>query len=461
MIDRLREFIPYYRRNLKLAMPVMLTQLGAALVGLFDSVMVGHYSTTALAAVSFSNAIFFTVMVFAMGILMGITPLVGIEVGKMANGLHCEQRISSLLQNGMWLTLLLCLVMGVMLGGCIPFLESFGQDPSVVKEARPYYILIVLSLIPFLFFTLQKQFLEGLGNTTVAMVLTILVNGLNILLNWVLVFGHCGFPAMGATGAGIATFVSRLLLPVCFTLVILLKKEWRRYLSLFSFKQNSLTELKQLFTIGWPIGLQTFLETITFTLSFIIIGWLSKEALAAQQIANQIADLTFMLALGIGSATTIRVSIQLGKGDIYALGMAARASVHLVLLMNTIGAMLMISCRHLIPYLFTNDPAVAELASTLILFAGLLQYADGMQCVGAAMLRGITDVKRPMTHTFIAYILVAFPIGLFCTFPLRMGATGMWVGFIFGLALAAVLFHLRFHKKYKELQEKFAHLQNM
>lgn len=192
------------------------------------------------------------------------------------------------------------------------------------------------------------------------------------------------------------------------------------------------------------------LETFLFTLSFVIVGWLSKEALAAHQIANQIADMTFMLAIGIGSATTIRVSHQLGKGDFHAVKMAANASIHLVLVMNTIGAVLMISLRNYIPMLFTEDPEVIRIGSTLVMIAGFFQYADGLQTVGAAMLRGITDVRRPMWYAFIAYIAISLPLGLLLTFPCRLGAPGMWISFIVGLSVAALLFHIRFRKKIKE-----------
>ena len=222
---RLKEYLPYYKRNLRVALPVMLTQLGASLVGFFDSIMVGHYATVDLAAVSFANAIFFTVMVFAMGALMGITPLVGIQVGEIQkdNGdTHnlLVARIASLFQNGMLFTLLLSAVMLLLLGGCIPFLDCFGQDPAVIEVARPYYILIVISLVPFLFFSFFKQFLEGLGNTTVAMVITLLMNGLNILLNWVFIYGNWGFEAMGATGAGLGSLISRIGMPLCFWAVM-------------------------------------------------------------------------------------------------------------------------------------------------------------------------------------------------------------------------------------------------
>ena len=451
-------YLPFYKRNLKVAFPVMLTQLGAALVGLFDSIMVGHYSTADLAAVSFSNAIFFTVMVFAMGALMGITPLVGHEVGvksrepKVESQRQIDGKITSLLANGLTYTALMCVATMTLLAPCIPLLDLFGQEPEVVACARPYYTLIVLSIIPFLLFSLCRQFLEGLGNTMVAMIITIACNLLNIGLNWIFIFGHCGCSAMGAEGAGWATLISRTLMAACFVLVMLCRTDWRPYLTHIRASMFSRREVLQLLRIGTPIGLQTFVEAFLFTASFIIIGWINKEALAAHHIANQMADLTFMLAQGIGAATTIRVSHQLGRGDLQAVRMASRASVHLCLLMNTLGAAAMIIFRNQIPYIFTNDDLVAQIASSLLLFAGLFQYADGLQCIGAAMLRGIQDVRIPMRIAVVAYIGVALPLGLILTFPAGLGVQGMWMSFVIALAIPAVLFHVRFQKQLKRLE---------
>lgn len=456
-----RAYYPYYKRNLKLAFPVMLTQFGAALVGLADSIMVGHYGTTDLAAVSFSNALFFTVMVFAMGALMGITPLVGHVHGRLEKLLkegttdeeiaHKHEQITSYLTNGLVFTVLMSILSLALLAPCIGFLDAFGQEPEVVTCARPYYILIVLSIVPFLLFTFSKQFLEGLGNTTIAMLITIGCNLLNILLNWVLIYGHWGFHAMGAEGAGWASLIARCLMPVCFFIAMLCKADWRRYLT--SMRRYLITrrEVEHLLTIGMPIGLQSFAEAFLFTASFVIIGWISKESLAAHHIANQMADLTFMLALGIGSATTIRVSHQLGKGDLQAVRMASHASVHLCLLMNTIGAAIMIFGRNIIPYIFTSDPEVIPIASTLLIIAGTFQYADGLQCIGAAMLRGIQDVRVPMRIALLAYIGVALPLGLALTFPMGLGAKGMWIAFVIALAIPAVLFHVRFHRQMKRM----------
>lgn len=439
---------------------MMLTQLGASLVGLFDSIMVGRYATVDLAAVSFSNALFFTVMVFAMGALMGLTPLVGIQVGSLSSdSSHGEQSnirslIASFFQNGMLFTVLLSFLSLVLLGGCIPFLHCFGQDPEVVQAARPYYTLIVLSIIPFLFFTFFKQFLEGLGNTAVAMVITLVMNGLNIFLNWLFIYGNWGCPELGATGAGIGSLVARIGMPVCFVVVMYLRKEWRGYLSSIRWQSFRLSVIKELTKIGFPIGVQTLMETIAFTAAFVFIGWISKEALAAHQIANQMCDMTFMVILGIGSATTIRVSHQLGANHLEGVRMASNASIHLVLLINAVGAAVMIGLRHQIPMLFTKDQEVIAIASQLIALAGVLQFADGLQVVAASMLRGITDVKVPMVIAMFSYSIVCISIGLFLAFPMGMGAVGIWIGFVVGLSVAAICLHTRFRIKYRELLAK-------
>jgi len=241
-------------------------------------------------------------------------------------------------------------------------------------------------------------------------------------------------------------------MPVCFFIAMLCKADWRQYIMSMRCYLITRREVEHLLTIGMPIGLQSFAEAFLFTASFVIIGWISKESLAAHHIANQMADLTFMLALGIGSATTIRVSHQLGKGDLQAVRMASHASVHLCLLMNTIGAAIMIFGRNVIPYIFTSDPEVIPIASTLLVIAGTLQYADGLQCIGAAMLRGIQDVRVPMRIALFAYIGVALPLGLALTFPMGLGAKGMWIAFVIALAIPAVLFHVRFHRQMKRLK---------
>ncbi len=442
----LKEYIPFYKRNLKVALPVVLTQLGGALVGLADSIMVGWYGTTELAAVSFANGIFFMIMVFAFGCIMGLTPIVGNAFAQ-----NDDERVAMYLRNGFLFTFILATITCLILASLAPFFDNMGQDPSVVVAARPYFIVRTISLFPYLFFCLVKQFLEGLGNTTIAMFITIGCNLLNVLLNYFFIYGKCGFPELGATGAGVATLIACILMPICFLVVLLAKKDYRKYIDLAKRMRSSWQTLVQLAKVGFPIGVQTLMETFLFAVSFVIVGWESKESLAAHQIANQIADLAFMMSLGIGAATTIRVSHQYGKGDIPAMRKAAYASVHLCLAMNILGAAVMIGGSQVIPMLFTEDVAVRKIASVLLIYAGLFQFPDGLQCVGAGMLRGLMDVKLPAIYAFISYVLLALPIGYILMFPVGMGVEGMWVGFIVALSLAALLFHVRFRRLTKRM----------
>lgn len=445
-VQYFKGYMPFYKRNLRLAFPVMMTQLGSALVGFFDTVMVGHYGTTELAAVSFSNSFYLMVMVFTMGLVMSVTPLVGTAFVQKK-----EDEVANLLHNGLVFTFIITIAACALLLACVPLLGYMGQEPEVIEKAVPYFVTITISLFPFIFFQFFKQFFEGIGNTMAAMCIMLSTNLLNILLNYLLIFGKWGFPEWGALGAGVASLIARILMPILFLAVFACRKEWSGYLRSFRWKNIRTSVMRQLAALGLPIGTQTLLETIAFAGSYIIVGWLSKEAMAAHQIGNQIANLTFMLAVGIGAATTVRVSHQYGLRDYKAVRMAANASIHLCLLMNAIGATLMISCRKIIPLAFTNDPAVIEIASSLLIFAGLFQLSDGLQCVGIAMLRGIQDVRRPALYAFIAYILLELPIGYILMFPCGLGANGMWIGFIIGLSVAAVLFHTRFRSQFRKI----------
>ena len=277
------------------------------------------------------------------------------------------------------------------------------------------------------------------------------MNGLNIFLNWLFIYGNWGCPELGATGAGIGSLIARIGMPICFFLVMYFHREWKTYIRAVRLKNFDFSVIKELSKIGVPIGVQTLMETIAFTAAFVFIGWISKEALAAHQIANQICDMTFMVILGIGSATTIRVSHQLGARNLHGVRMASNASIHLVLLINAIGAVLMIGFRNQIPTLFTEDQEVIAIASQLIVLAGVLQLADGLQVVAASMLRGITDVKVPMIIAIFSYTIICISIGLFLAFSMGMGAQGIWIGFVVGLSVAAICLHTRFRIKYREL----------
>ena len=449
----LKNYIPFYKNNLKIALPIVLTQVGGGIVALMDNVMVGHLGAVELASVAFANSIFVLGQVFVMGAVMGLTPLVG-----QAFVQSDLERVKALFYNALVFVCVLGLAVTLILGLVYPFFDYMGQDTNVVRWAKPYFLLQVFSLLPLLVFCLFKQFLEGLGNTKVAMIITLVANIVNIVLNYLLIYGKFGFPYWGVVGAGVATLISRILMAVGFFVYVRTNDSWWNYLKDITIDLFQARKVWTVARVGMPIGGHMLLECTAFALLAIMVGWLGAVPLAGNQIAQNISHLTFMLVVGIGSATTIRVSHRLGEKNFYALRMAGKASVHLCLLTNTLMAIFMIVFSRQIPRIFTTDMAVIDAAAPLLVLAGLFQISDGLQTVGASILRGLTDVKRPVIYAFISYICINLPLGYLLAFKFHMGASGVWIGFIVGLSIAAILFHVRCNRQINKLEKEMAHV---
>ena len=444
-IDR---YIPLYTKNLSLAFPVILSQVGQVTVSLVDTMMVGHVGTVQLAAASFANSIFHIGMLFGLGVVMGITPLVGKMYSKRK-----KKQTGEYLKNGLFIHLIFAVVLSIVMTGVGFLLNSMGQPEEVADQAFPYFMILVASLLPLLAFMSVKQFLEGMGNTRIAMFITISANGINIILNYLLIFGKLGFPELGLNGAGLATFISRLLMPLMLIPVFYYNKRYRiifKYARKARLIQN---KIKELLSVGIPIGLQIIVEVFTFSIGAIMIGWLGKEQLAAHQIALGMASFTYMISLGVGAGTTIHVSHKYGEQNWNLLRQTVFASLHLVLVFMLFMGLLFVLLRHQLPYLFTSDVSVIGIAASLLIIAALFQVFDGLQVVLLASLRGLSDVKAPMLLAFISYSVVGIPVSYGCAFLLGMGAIGVWLGFLFGLAVAAVLFSLRINKHFNTFRQ--------
>lgn len=442
----LKEYIPYYKRNLKVAVPVIISQAGQTTVMLADNIMVGHVGPMELAAVSFAGSVYMIGMVFGMGFTLGLTPLIGIAYGEGR-----FRKAGLLFQNALLINLFsTAIFMSLMfLGGA--FLGRMGQEAVVVELGRPYYYIMVWSFLPQMIFFSGRQFAEGIGNTKIAMYVTIICNLLNILLNYVLIYGKWGFPEMGVTGAAVATLISRIAMAVSMVFVFFRFTLFRRYFSFFSKNGFIGKYMKQLISIGAPISLQTGMEVLTFSLCGIMIGWINGISLAANQVTQTMTSLTFMMAMGVSSATTIRVSHQLGERNYYGMRKAGFASMHLALAFMSVSAFCFIVFRNYIPLLFTSDAEVIAIASQLFIVAGIFQIFDGIQVVSMAALRGMADTKIPMFISFISYIVVCLSVGYCLAFLAGFGAVGMWLGYVAGLGLAAVWLSLRFNRKSREL----------
>lgn len=441
-----------YRQNLMLALPVVLTQLGQIFTQVVDNLMVGHYGGEApepLAAVSFGGSVFMILFLSAVGVALGMTPLIG-ELYVQGD----RRRSSALLQNGMAFYVLLGIVVAAVQYAIIPLLYRLGQPVEVVDMAIPYYKMLVMSMPFVMFFFAFKQFLEGVGNTKVELAVTIVANIANCVLNYMFIYGRMGFSEMGVEGAGLGTLLSRVIAAMLIAGYFVWRPDYRAYLKDFARSHFSLRDVRRLLCMGLPISAQMFLESSAFIGTGIMMGWISKEAISANQITNTLTTSAFMIVMSIGAATTIRTSHCYGRRNIGELAMAVKASYHLVLAWNTFAAIVFISLCDFLPTLFTSNAEVIGIASLLFVFGALFQLSDGVQNVSVGVLRGIQDVKVIMPIAFTAYWLLNLPVGYVLAFTFGMGPKGMYVGYIFGLSVAAILMIRRIRRRIREMRKQ-------
>lgn len=432
---------------------MILSQLGHVVVQLADNSMVGQYGgddATPLAATAFGGGIFFLSFIAAMGLSFGITPLVG---ELYAQGRHGKP--AKYLQNAIVLYIAVAIGIAIFQYATIPIMWHMGQPSDVVAMAIPYYKTLVWSLVPVIIFFTFKQFLEGLGNTKIAMYLVIISNVVNIGLNYLLIGGKVGAPELGALGAGVATLVSRVLLAVLIVLYFLYSNQFKLYRDRFSRYNFDWTYVKRLVNMGVPIASQIFFEASSFVIIGFLFGFFGTTAIGANQIALTMGNCSFMIIVAVGSATTIRTSHCYGLRDVVQMRLASKAGWHLGLLWNLLTGLFFFLLLSHIPLLFTSNQEVVELASILLLSVAIYQIPDGLQCISVGILRGMQDMKIIPIVAFVAYWLCNIPIAYICAFHLNMGAKGLYMGFFFGLSLAAVLLYWRIKWGQKRLTRNF------
>lgn len=441
------KYLPYYKRLLLLAMPLVFTQAGQMIVHLVDNAMVGRVGTTELAAAAFANNVFMVVMIFGIGIFIGITPLLG-----HATGANSDHKVASIVKNGFALAIILVIVLGSVSWGISYVLPYLNQPEEVWQLAIPYFRLLTLSLIPFLFFMFLKQVGEGLNNTVLAMIATIISNVINIVLNYGFIFGKMGFPELGLTGAGYATLISRISMPVLIYIGFRSLNKFNHYFSQMSHERYSFKAIRQIVVIGLPIAAQLVVEISIFAFGAIMMGWIGDVQLASHQVALGLASFTFMIANGVAMASTIRVSFQLGKKDFSSMEKVSLSAVHLVVVYMLICGIGFLLFRFQLPKIFSPDPLVIAQAASLLILAAIFQVFDGLQVVCLGILRGFADVKVPMIIATISYLLIGLPISYLFAFTFGFGPEGIWMGFVAGLAIAGVLLAFRIRLKIREAE---------
>ena len=441
----IKSYIPFYKRNLSLAFPVMITQAGQMVVQFADNIMVGQLGTSQFAGVGFANALFAMGLVFCTCFTQGMIPYVGQNFGR---GEH--KKVSEYFTNGLALDTIMCIAVMAIMFAVVPLMDHMGQDPKILVYAREYYPIMVWSLAPFVLFYVIRALTEGVGNTKYTMYITVICNILNIFLNWVLIFGHCGFEAMGVKGAAVATFISRAAMLAIGIVILLSGKLYKRYLGDIRLRALNMKQFKEVAKTSFPISFQGLIEVTTFSLAGIMAGWFGEIAMAAHQASQTIITFTFMVAQGVGVAATIRVSHQYGERRFADARKAGFAASHISIALMALSGIAFVVFNDTIPLIFTQDSEVLEIAANLLYVAAAFQLFDAVQLSALASLRALADVRWPLIMSLISYYAVGLPFAYIAGSHLGWGPVGVWLGLLAGLMLAAILYLYRFNKITKD-----------
>ena len=424
-------------KNLSLSFPIMISQLGHITVGVFDSLMIGKVSVSQLAAVSLATSIFSFILLFCIGLSYGITPLI-------SSSDRGKKYVSSILYNGMLVNVISSILLVSFVILTKHLLSYLGQDEEVLFHTYSYLDIICISLIPLILFQTFKQFIEGLGFTKPSMYISVISNVINVVLNAVLIFGLFGFPRLEIIGAAYATLISRVIMFLLILIYCLNDRRFSKYILKTKFLVN-LNHIKNIFRIGFASGLQYIFEVGAFSVATVMTGSIGAIHLAAHQIALNLASISYMIASGIGSASMISLSYYDGKRNFKDMRRSGFANFLLVFILMIVSALVFIIFRNYLPVLYVDDSSVINIASTLLIIAGLFQISDGIQAVGLGILRGIRDIKKPTIVTFISYWIISIPLSYFLGIEYEYGVYGIWIGLSVGLTLAAIFHVTRFN----------------
>jgi len=432
-----KEYTREFSKNLTIAYPIMFGQIAHLLVALADNIMVGKLGAAQLAAVSLGNTLIFIALSVGIGFSFAITPLVA-EADAQGN----YKRVKSIFHNGV----LICILNGVLLCALLliaePILYMLDQPEEVVVLAVPYMRVVAYSLIPLMLFQAIKQFSDGLSFTIYAMYATLVANVINVILNYLLIYGEFGFPRLEVVGAAYGTLVARILM-IPFLIFLLSRKDmFKQYFADFS--SFSVSVIRRLLNLGVPTALQMFFEVSLFTAAIFMCGMISTNAQAANQIALNLSALTFMVGVGLGVTATIRVGNQYGKKDFIELKRIASSIFLLTLMIEIVFALAFYFGKDILPWIYIQDVQVIQIASSLLIVAAIFQISDGLQVVLLGSLRGLQDVWIPSLICFVSYWLFGLPVSYYLGLVKGIGAMGVWIGLLVGLTISAILMYSRF-----------------
>lgn len=430
-----------YMRIIRLGLPILVGQLGMIVVGFADTKMVGLYSTEALASASFVNNLFNVAVFACVGFAYGLTPLIGALFGQGR-----RRSIGEMLLNGVFVnTLFSLLVTGVM--ACIYFnLERLDQPEELLPLIRPYFLIYLAGIVPIGVFNAFAQWSYAINRTALPMWITLFANLVNILGNWLLIYGNWGCPELGLVGAGISTLVSRLLCPLMLAGAFFFAPIYREYREGFVKGRLRGLYIRQINRTSWPVSMQMTFESGSFTAAAVMTGWLGAIPLAAFQIVVITGTLGFCIYYSVAAAVSVLVSNAAGSADKPLMRHVAWCGYLVIMVLATCSSALFIFAGPQVIRQFTHDPAVITAAMALIVPLVLYQYGDATQITFANALRGTANVMPMMWIAFVCYVVVGVPATYILGFPCGLGAYGIILSFSVSLFLAAILFALFFRR---------------
>ena len=424
----------------RLALPVVVVQVGLMFMGVVDALMVGRVSAEALAAAALGNLYFYGVSIFGVGLLMALDPIVAQAVGAKD-----EPAIARGVQRALAVALGLSAVTTALLWYAGPVLALLDQPEHIVPMAAAYARAVAPAMLPFYLFVVLRQTLQAKHRLKAIVAVVILANLVNLGLNWVFVFGHFGAPALGVVGSGISTAIARWLMPF-----LLLAFAWRDVVPhLHPWRRDALrwAPLSRTIALGTPIGLQMEMEYGVFAVAGLMTGWMGTAQLAGHQVALNLASLAFMVPMGVSSAAAVLVGNAVGRGDTAEARRAAWAAVTCGVAFMSASALVMLSFPGLLARIYSSDAGVVAVAAALLPIAGVFQVFDGLQVVSIGILRGAGDTRTPMIVNLLGYWALGLPVSWLLGLRLQQGPQGVWWGLTVGLAVVSLILALRVRAK--------------
>ncbi|MCB1582583.1 MAG: MATE family efflux transporter [Xanthomonadales bacterium] len=431
-------------QTIKLSLPLIISQIAVVAMTFVDTVMAGRLGSVTLAAVAVGSSLWATAILFLFGILMAIPPVI-----SEMHGAEKHHKIAPFFRQALWLAFILGVIFTGVLLLLEPLFQLFNTQAEVIPEATGYLRALAWGVLPLSLFVTFRYLADGLSITKTTMYVSFLGLALNIPLNYILMFGKLGLPALGARGCGYATAIVLMVQMLSYIVIVFKHKIIRRYEVLKHFERPDWTEIIRFFKLGFPIGVSMFAEVGFFSVITLLASSLATETVAAHQIALNFSSLLFMVPLGLSMGITIRVGNAVGRANPIDIKNAGFIGIGMVLFTQLFSGTITILFASLIVSLYTNDVAVGAIAVSLLFYAAVFQLSDGIQVASAGALRGIKDMNFIMFSNIFSFWLLGFVASWYLCFELDMGAEGLWIGIIVGLTAAAILNTSRFYLKTK------------